>query len=101
MNNGLLKNSTALVSGRARHCRLSALGSWALDVGRWVFVAALLAAGVPAHAQSTGLFVNSSNNVGIGTTSPNQQLSVTNSFAVTNSSGAQYILMGNQDSGGV
>jgi hypothetical protein len=55
---------------------------------------------IQPYGQNT--IINSNGgNVGIGTTTPNQQLSVTNSFAVTNSLGAQYILMGNQDSGGV
>jgi hypothetical protein len=37
---------------------------------------ALLATGVQLHAQSTGIFVNSSNNVGIGTTSPATHLEI-------------------------
>lgn len=40
-------------------------------------------------------------NVGIGTASPLSKLSVVDSLAITNSGGAQYLLMGNQDSGGV
>jgi hypothetical protein len=39
--------------------------------------------------------------VGIGTTTPSQKLSVTDTLAVTNTSGIQYLLMGNQDSSGV
>ncbi len=42
-------------------------------------------------------------NVGIGTTNPSQRLSVNQSLAITNvgGGGAQYLLMGNQDSAGV
>jgi hypothetical protein len=49
--------------------------------GRWMFVGALLASGAQLHAQSTGLFVNSNNNVGIGTTNPTRSLSVVQSDA--------------------
>ena len=45
--------------------------------------------------------VDSNGNVGIGDASPDQKLSVTNTIAITNSGGAQYLLMGNQDSAGV
>jgi hypothetical protein len=39
----------------------------------------VLAASSSVHAQSTGIFVNSNNNVGIGTTSPNDALTVSGS----------------------
>jgi hypothetical protein len=39
-----------------------------------LFCAALASAGIPLHAQSTGIYVNSSNNVGIGTIAPVQKL---------------------------
>jgi hypothetical protein len=44
-------------------------------------------------------------NVGIGSTNPSQKLTIngssSNSLSITGSAGAQYLLMGNQDSGGV
>jgi hypothetical protein len=40
-------------------------------------------------------------NVGIGTTTPSQKLSITDTLAITNTAGIQYLLMGNQDSAGV
>ncbi len=38
--------------------------------------------------------------VGVGTDAPNQHLDVSTAFGITNSTGAQYLLIGNQDSGG-
>jgi hypothetical protein len=45
--------------------------------------------------------VQKGGNVGIGTTSPGQKLSVMDTFSVTNTAGIQTILIGNQDSAGV
>jgi hypothetical protein len=55
----------------------------------------------PGGGGSLNLAIGLHGNVGIGTTTPSQQLSVANTIAVTNYAGIQYILMGNQDSGGV
>ncbi|MEA9356952.1 hypothetical protein SHI21_12075 [Bacteriovorax sp. PP10] len=38
--------------------------------------------------------------VGVGTSTPGQQLSVADTFSITNASGTQYLLMGNQNSTG-
>ena len=72
MTNRLLKNPAALLlqSNRTTYSGRGVLGCW-------MFAGALLAAAAQLHAQSTGLFVNSSNNVGIGTTAPLAKLSVT------------------------
>lgn len=43
----------------------------------------------------------SGGNFGVGTTNPLRRLEVTGTLAITNSSGIQYLLMGNQDSSGV
>jgi hypothetical protein len=40
-------------------------------------------------------------NLGVGVSSPNHSIATTVSMAITASGGAQYLLMGNQDSGGV
>jgi len=45
--------------------------------------------------------ITSGGNVGIGTTSPSQKLTVIDTLSITNSSGVQYLLIGNQDSSGV
>ncbi len=47
------------------------------------------------------MLISYTGNVGIGTTSPAQKLSVTDTLSITNSAGTQYLLMGNQDSTGV
>src|SRR5271154_4565588 len=63
---------------------LPPLGRWTCPSKPWrrrTFIAVLLATGLQLHAQSTGLFVNSNNNVGIGTTSPSRSLSVVESDA--------------------
>ena len=44
--------------------------------------------------------ITSAGNVGIGTASPVSKLQVINNLAITNSSGVQNLLIGNQDSGG-
>ena len=44
--------------------------------------------------------VDSSGNVGVGTASPVSKLQITDTVAITNTSGNQYLLMGNQDSSG-
>jgi hypothetical protein len=52
------------------------LGRWAFNVGSWLFVGALLATSTRLHAQNTGLYVSSNNNVGLGTTNPAVNLDV-------------------------
>ena len=61
---------------------------------------------ITRRSTSTGtgypyFMIDTTGNVGIGTISPGSKLSVTDSLSITNSAGAQYLLMGNQDSGGV
>ncbi len=49
---------------------------------------------------SERLSIASDGNVGVGITGQAQRLSVKDSASITNTAGAQYLLMGNQDSGG-
>jgi hypothetical protein len=70
MNNRLTKNSTEVGRVILNAPRL---------INRLPLLLAALAMCSSLHAQSTGLFVNSSNNVGIGTTNPNDVLTVTGS----------------------
>lgn len=52
-------------------------------------------------AQSSSNLYQANGNVGLGTTTPQQKLSVTDTLSITDTSGQQYLLMGNQDSAGV
>jgi hypothetical protein len=51
-------------------------------------------------SDSTAMTITSSGNVGIGTASPISKLDIANNMRITSGSGAQKLLMGNQDSGG-
>jgi hypothetical protein len=68
---------------------------------QWQTVAGTNAVVLYDNAVGSGrVTVDSSGNLGIGTSSPTAKLQVTNTLAVTNTSGTQYLLMGNQDSAG-
>ena len=54
-----------------------------------------------SSTQTSKMWISSNGNIGVGTTSPGQRFTVLDSLSITNSAGAQYLIMGNQDSGGV
>jgi hypothetical protein len=76
MTNRLLKNPAALLlqSNRTTYSGRGVLGCW-------MFAGALLAT-APLHAQTGGIYVNSNNNVGIGTVKPISTLDVRGAISV-------------------
>src|SRR5215469_11519740 len=85
-------------TGRATWCRLSRRPAWALPL---VIVGALVAPGVlGAQSKPDALFIDENGKVGIGTTPPNQKLSVSGSESTDHGFDAAIGILNRAEGGG-